>query len=72
MPGLSEAAKREFWEYLDGMVRGVPSSEKLFIGGDFHGHVGTTSGGFERVASLGSLSPVFLLPKLIDWGEQGA
>ena len=47
--GLSEAAKREFWEDLDGMVRGVPSSEKLFIGGDFNGHVGTTSGGFERV-----------------------
>jgi exonuclease III len=44
--GLSEAAKREFWEDLDGMVRGVSSSEKLFIGGDFHGHVGTTSGGF--------------------------
>ena len=47
--GLSEAAKREFWEDLDGMVRGVPSSEKLFIGGYFNGHVGTTSGGFERV-----------------------
>ncbi|XP_078172001.1 uncharacterized protein LOC144566019 [Carex rostrata] len=47
--GLSEATKKEFWEDLDGMVRGVPSSEKLFIGGDFNGHVGTTSGGFERV-----------------------
>ena len=31
------------------MVRDVPSSEKLFIRGDFNSHVGTTSGGFERV-----------------------
>jgi hypothetical protein len=31
------------------MVRGVPSSEKLFIGGDLNGHVGTVRGGFERV-----------------------
>jgi hypothetical protein len=27
----------------------VPSSEKLFIGGDLNGHVGTVRGGFERV-----------------------
>ena len=31
------------------MVRAVPSSEKLFIGGDFNGHVGTSSAGFEAV-----------------------
>jgi hypothetical protein len=31
------------------MVREVPSSEKLFIGGDLNGHVGTVRGGFERV-----------------------
>jgi hypothetical protein len=31
------------------MVRGVPSSEKLFTGGDFNGHVGTVRGGVERV-----------------------
>jgi hypothetical protein len=31
------------------MVRGVFSSEKLFIGGDINGHVGTTRGGFERL-----------------------
>jgi exonuclease III len=40
---------RRFWEYLEYMVRGVPSSEKLFIGGDLNGHVGTGRGGFERV-----------------------
>ncbi|KAJ4809245.1 hypothetical protein LUZ62_021811 [Rhynchospora pubera] len=31
------------------MIRSVPTTEKLFIGGDFNGHVGETSGGFERV-----------------------
>ena len=40
---------REFWEDLDGLIRAVPSSEKLFIGGDINGHVGTTSAGFEAV-----------------------
>ena len=47
--GLSEEAKRKFWEDLDVMVRNVHSSEKLFIGGDFNGHVGSSSRGFERV-----------------------
>ena len=45
--GLSESAKRQFWEDLDGLIRAVPSSEKLFI--DLNGHVGTTSAGFEAV-----------------------
>ncbi|RLM55837.1 hypothetical protein C2845_PM10G07030 [Panicum miliaceum] len=27
----------------------VPSSEKLFIGGDLNGHLGATNVGFERV-----------------------
>jgi hypothetical protein len=31
------------------MVREVPSSEKLFIGGDLNGHVVTVRGEFERV-----------------------
>jgi hypothetical protein len=31
------------------MVRRVSSSEKLFIGGDLNGRVGTIRGGFERV-----------------------
>ena len=40
--GLDESAKRQFWEDLDGLIRAVPSSEKLFIGGDLNGHIGTT------------------------------
>ena len=47
--GLDESAKRQFWEDLDVLIRAVPSSEKLFIGGDLNGHVGTTSAGFEAV-----------------------
>jgi hypothetical protein len=47
--GLSDDVKRRFWEDLEDMVRGVPSSEKLFSGGDLNGHVGTFRGGFERV-----------------------
>jgi hypothetical protein len=31
------------------MVRGVSSSDKLFIGGDLIGHVGTARKGFQRV-----------------------
>ena len=47
--GHDECAKRLFWEDLDRLVRAVPSSEKLFIGGDLNGHVGTSSAGFEAV-----------------------
>ena len=31
------------------MVSSVPTNEKLFIGGDLNGHVGTTNTGFEGV-----------------------
>jgi hypothetical protein len=47
--GLSDDVKRRFWEDLEDMVREVPSSEKLFIGDDLNGHVGTVRGGFESV-----------------------
>ena len=47
--GLDESAKRQFWDDLDGLIRAVPSSEKLFIGGDLNRHVGTTNAGFEAV-----------------------
>ena len=47
--GHNENTKREFREGLEDMVRGVPSGEKLFIGGDLNGHVGTSNIGFEGV-----------------------
>jgi hypothetical protein len=45
--GLSESEKRKFWDDLDGMVREVPTNEKLFIGEDLNGHVGSTNAGYE-------------------------
>lgn len=47
--GLCESIKKQFWEDLEEILRGVSNNEKLFIGGDLNGHVGTTSGGFEGV-----------------------
>jgi hypothetical protein len=44
--GLSES-ERSLWEDLDGMVRAVPTNEKVFIGGDINGHVGSTNAGYE-------------------------
>jgi exonuclease III len=46
---LNENSKREFWEGLEDMVSSVPIGEKLFIGGDLNGHVGTSSTSFEGV-----------------------
>jgi hypothetical protein len=43
--GLSDDVKRRFWEDLEDMIREVSSSEKLFIGGDLNGHIGTVRGG---------------------------
>jgi hypothetical protein len=45
--GLSESEKRKFWEDLDGLVRAVPTNEKLFIGGNLDGHVGSTNARYE-------------------------
>uniref|UniRef100_A0A8I6YAQ5 Reverse transcriptase domain-containing protein n=1 Tax=Hordeum vulgare subsp. vulgare TaxID=112509 RepID=A0A8I6YAQ5_HORVV len=47
--GHNESTKREFWEGLEDLVRRVPIGEKLFIGGDLNGHVGTSNTSFERV-----------------------
>jgi hypothetical protein len=47
--GLNESVKMQFWEELDALVSSVPISEKLFIGGDFNGHVGSTRVGFDEV-----------------------
>jgi hypothetical protein len=46
---LSEDVKRRFWEDLDDMIKGVSSSEKLFIEENLNDHVGTAREGFENV-----------------------
>ncbi|WMV29422.1 hypothetical protein MTR67_022807 [Solanum verrucosum] len=47
--GLGEEAKKLFYEDLDEVVRGIPITEKIVIGGDFNGHIGATSNGFDDV-----------------------
>jgi hypothetical protein len=47
--GLNESIKRQFCEQLDALVSSVPISEKLFIGGDLNGHVGSTRVDFDGV-----------------------
>ncbi|XP_047270405.1 craniofacial development protein 2-like [Capsicum annuum] len=47
--GLDDEEKRRFWEDLDQMVRSIPSNEKLFIEGDFKGHIGSSSKGYDDV-----------------------
>ncbi|XP_047264746.1 uncharacterized protein LOC124896913 [Capsicum annuum] len=47
--GLDEEDKKRFWEVLDEVVRGVPSSEMIFIGRDFNGHIGSLSMGYDDV-----------------------
>ncbi|XP_070048592.1 uncharacterized protein [Nicotiana tomentosiformis] len=47
--GLGEEVKRHFREDLDGLVRGIPSTEKLIIGGDFNGQIGRSPGGYDGV-----------------------
>lgn len=45
--GLDEEVKRHFWEDLDEVVRGIPLTEKLFLEGDFNGHIRRTSRGLD-------------------------
>jgi hypothetical protein len=47
--GINESVKMQFWEELDALISSVPISEKLFIGGDLNGHVGSTRVGFDEV-----------------------
>jgi hypothetical protein len=46
---LNKSVKRQFWKELDALDSSVPISEKLFIGGDLNGHIGSTRVGFDRV-----------------------
>jgi hypothetical protein len=47
--GLNESIKMQFLEQLDALVSSVPIFEKLFIGGDLNGHVGSTRVDFDGV-----------------------
>jgi len=47
--GLDDETKRLFWEELDEVIQSVPQAEKLFIGGDFNGHIGRRGDGYETI-----------------------
>ncbi|KAG5584098.1 hypothetical protein H5410_044532 [Solanum commersonii] len=47
--GLDEETKKLFYEDLNEVVRGIPNTEKIVFGGDFNGHIGATSNGFDDV-----------------------
>ncbi|XP_070013672.1 uncharacterized protein [Nicotiana sylvestris] len=46
---LDDEVKRRFWDALDDVVRGIPSTEKLFIGEYSNGHIGSSAGGYGEV-----------------------
>ncbi|XP_070013701.1 uncharacterized protein [Nicotiana sylvestris] len=43
---LDEEIKRRFWEGSDEIMRSIPPAERLFIGGDFNGHIGSSAGSY--------------------------
>nr|XP_009586960.1 craniofacial development protein 2-like [Nicotiana tomentosiformis] len=45
--GLGEEVKRQFWGDLDEVVRSILRTEKIFIGGDFNGHIGANAGSYD-------------------------
>ncbi|EYC36501.1 hypothetical protein Y032_0890g2886 [Ancylostoma ceylanicum] len=47
--GCTKMEKATFYEELDDVIRSVPKSDYLTIGGDFNGHVGRDRTGFERM-----------------------
>jgi hypothetical protein len=49
--GSAASSKQEFWKDLEEVVEHVPIGEKLVIGRDLNGHVGTSREGFETVTT---------------------
>ena len=47
--GRSDEEKEEFWRALDLAVKGVSPNERVLIAGDFNGHVGERTEGYEGV-----------------------
>ncbi|XP_050350401.1 uncharacterized protein LOC126773491 [Nymphalis io] len=47
--GGSESEKESFWNDLEDMLRYIPNTESIVIGGDLNGHVGEESREYGRV-----------------------
>ncbi|KAM7489846.1 hypothetical protein LguiB_027330 [Lonicera macranthoides] len=47
--GCEEHLKIKFWEDLEGLIQDIPLREKIFLGGDLNGHVGSSSENYRGV-----------------------
>ncbi|XP_019244356.1 PREDICTED: uncharacterized protein LOC109224224 [Nicotiana attenuata] len=47
--GLDQEVKKQFWEAFDEVVCSIPHTEKLFVGGDFNGHIRVSARGYDDV-----------------------
>ena len=45
---LDEQVKCEFWDNLGDFMRTIPDDEKVFLGGDFNGHIGIDADNLTR------------------------
>ena len=43
---MTDETKREFWDELEEVIQSIPQTERLFLGGDFNGHIGTRAYGY--------------------------
>ncbi|XP_019233549.1 PREDICTED: uncharacterized protein LOC109214116 [Nicotiana attenuata] len=66
--GLDKEVKRLFWEDLDGVVCGILHTEKLFIGGDFDGHIRRHLG--VTMMCMEALQPGFMEVVQESWNTQ--
>ena len=54
--GLPDDIRKLFWEDLNMVIQDIPRSEKIFIGGDFNGHISVNSDGYDTVHGVFSFS----------------
>nr|QIA97904.1 hypothetical protein AP_R.00g000040-v1.0.a3 [Amaranthus palmeri] len=47
--GLDDQVKREFLDNLGALLSSIPEDEKIFLGGDFNGHIGRDAGTYNSV-----------------------
>ncbi len=47
--GTNEVDKDNFWDLLSSVIRNVPYTEMIVVGGDLNGYVGACADGYEGV-----------------------
>ena len=46
--GAETHLKDKFWADMEELIQGIPTTERIFIGGDLNGHVGKEAGAYAR------------------------